>query len=98
VNIRVQVVYALPQRQWIASLELADGATVGDALDADSVRRTMADAGSEPAGVGVWGRVVGTGHRLRDGDRVEIYRMLRADPKSARRQRARMRAARRDRL
>jgi uncharacterized protein len=39
--------------------------------------------------VGIFGRVCDPGQLLADGDRVEIYRPLAADPKSARRARAR---------
>ena len=37
--------------------------------------------------LGVWGRRVERGHVLRDGDRLEVYRALRVDPKVARRER-----------
>jgi putative ubiquitin-RnfH superfamily antitoxin RatB of RatAB toxin-antitoxin module len=38
---------------------------------------------------GIWGRVVGAETRLRQGDRVELYRPLKVDPKEARRLRYR---------
>lgn len=38
---------------------------------------------------GVWGKRVAEDYLLRAGDRVEIYRPLLADPKEARRRRAR---------
>lgn len=38
---------------------------------------------------GVWGKRVAEDYLLRAGDRVEIYRPLQADPKEARRRRAR---------
>lgn len=41
------------------------------------------------ATIGVWGRRVAVSYVLRDGDRVEIYRPLPADPKESRRHRAR---------
>jgi putative ubiquitin-RnfH superfamily antitoxin RatB of RatAB toxin-antitoxin module len=44
-----------------------------------------------PHGTGIYGRRVTLDTKLADGDRVEIYRPLRADPKEARRQRARRR-------
>ena len=36
---------------------------------------------------GVWGKKVTWGHRVKAGDRVELYRPLQVDPKVARRQR-----------
>lgn len=62
-------------------LQLAEGATVADALRA---------CGLEPAegeSVGVWGRKAEPTQLLRDRDRVEIARPLRVDPKLARRER-----------
>lgn len=62
-------------------LELAEGATVADALRACGVVVGEADT------VGVWGRKAPPSHVLREGDRVEVVRPLRVDPKVARRER-----------
>ena len=62
-------------------LELAEGATVADAIRAGGL---VAD---EAMAVGVWGRKADGSQPLRDGDRVEIARPLRVDPKLARRER-----------
>ena len=61
-------------------LTLAAGATVGDALAAGG----YADAES----AGVFGRVCERNAPLSAGDRVEVYRPLRQDPRIARRERA----------
>jgi uncharacterized protein len=82
-KIVVEVVLALPQRQTLRRLQLAEGSTVEDALSASGLAQTAA-AGC----VGIHGRAVPAGTILRDGDRVEIYRPLRADPKELRRARA----------
>ena len=81
---RVEVVYALAQRQQVIELELPRGATVQDALE----RSGIAAAGLK---TGIFGKPCTTAARLREGDRVELYRPLLADPKQARRQRARRR-------
>ncbi|MCO5111395.1 MAG: RnfH family protein [Burkholderiaceae bacterium] len=60
------------------------GATVADALAASSQQGLTLWPG---AACGVWGRVVGLDWVLRAGDRVEMYRPLTVDPKTARRQR-----------
>jgi len=88
-NIRVEVVYALPDAQTIVELELRPGATVADALTASRLQEML--PGNSFAGfrIGVWGACVLPATELRDRDRVEIYRELLADPKQARRQRAR---------
>jgi len=79
-RLRIEVVRARPQRQEAVALELEQGATVLVALRAAGMPL------DQP--VGIYGRRVALDARLADGDRVEIYRPLRADPKEARRQRA----------
>jgi hypothetical protein len=83
-KLRVEVIEAWPGRSERVRLDLEEGATVRAALSA---------AGrSAPRGVGIHGRRVALDARLADGDRVEIYRPLGADPKEARRRRAQRRA------
>jgi len=77
---KVEVVYALPERADVITVELPAGATVADALTASGLTGSL---------LGVFGKQVKPDHRLADGDRVEIYRPLRMDPKEARRRRAR---------
>lgn len=88
-RIRVEVVFALPYAQKTIELELQQGATVADALTASQLQNSL--PGNSFAGfrIGVWGAIVLPETELRDRDRVEIYRELMADPKQARRQRAR---------
>jgi putative ubiquitin-RnfH superfamily antitoxin RatB of RatAB toxin-antitoxin module len=80
----------MPQRQWQWRVELADSATVGEALE---LARAAAGAREVPwsAPVGIFGVVCERGAVPRDGDRIEIYRPLRADPKESRRERAKAR-------
>ena len=77
---RVEVVQAHADRAEIVKLELPAGATVRDALAA---------LGIDSQRVGIFGKQVSADARLADGDRVEVYRPLKIDPKQARRQRAR---------
>ena len=85
-KIRVEVVYALADAQTIIAVELEQGAQVADALAAASLQGELPVP--TPA-LGVWGVPASVDTELRDCDRVEIYRELVADPKQARRQRAR---------
>ena len=85
--VHVTVVYSPAPRhvvEWKLALPLAS--TVFDALQASGVADLQPGAASR-ANVGVWGRRARTEQLLRDGDRVEIYRPLRVDPKLARRER-----------
>lgn len=83
---KVEVVYAEPDRQLVHALSLVDGATVADALAAIARHEPFANLSTDT--VGVWGEACGPERVLRDGDRLEIYRPLTVDPKEARRRRA----------
>lgn len=75
-------------------LELPEGAVVQDALAASPLAAACPGFDWKSAPVGIWGRKAGAAQALRDGDRVEIYRALVADPKVARRERFRKQGAR----
>lgn len=85
-SMRVEVVYAQAHKQERVLLELAPGSTVQDALQASGLLQHLPQI--ESGRVGVWSRPVSEQTRLRDQDRVEIYRPLIADPKKVRRERA----------
>jgi putative ubiquitin-RnfH superfamily antitoxin RatB of RatAB toxin-antitoxin module len=87
--VRVQVVYALPERCWTFVVDLGEGACVADALAAADLPANLPGVEVDPARLGVFGRTATPDTRLHDGDRVEILRPLVTDPKQARRQRAR---------
>ena len=86
--IRVEVVYATVPRQELVALELEPGTTVAQAIERSGLAGKFAEFEVDPARVGIFSRKISLDHVLRDGDRVEIYRPLQADPKEARRQRA----------
>lgn len=75
-------------RQELA-LQLPVPVTLRQALDA-AVRAAPSSTSSiaSAAAFGVWGKVRADDHVLREGDRVEVYRALKADPKDARRAKA----------
>ncbi|MBG9386958.1 RnfH family protein [Caenimonas aquaedulcis] len=90
----VTLVYSAGPRQvreW--SLHLAQGATVGQAIEASGLREEFPELPQELS-LGIWGRKVPPQQALRDADRVEIYRPLGVDPKLARRERFRKQGAR----
>ena len=86
-TITVEVAYAEPARQFLRRLQLPADATVADAIAASGfTHEFLIDSATLVAGV--WSKTVARDARLRDGDRVELYRPLKADPKDARRRRA----------
>ena len=89
--INVTVVYALPESATEIELTLPAGATVAEALDRSGLAARHPEVDLARCPVGVFGRRVDRSVTLSDGDRVEIYRSLIAEPKDARRRRARSR-------
>ena len=85
--LRVEVVYARSGAQAVAQVSVHPGATVRDAVERSGVLHGHPP--SAELSFGIFGRRVSPERRLVDGDRVEIYRPLRADPRVARRARAR---------
>lgn len=89
--IRVDAVFALPGTAWTTVLELPAGSTVAGALvtllRVDTGPEGLADA-IHAKRIGLFGRRVDEDFVLSDGDRLELYRPLTADPKDARRRRA----------
>ncbi len=90
-RLRVEVAYALPAEQVLLEVEVDEGATVGDAIGRSGIRDRFPELHVGPGHVGIFGRPVELDTPVRDGDRVEIYRPLIADPKQARRERAKKR-------
>lgn len=87
-SMRVTVVWSDgPRHVGQAHVDLAHGATLADALAACRGVGGFAAQWDDDAGVGIWGRKAPLEQPLRAGDRVEIYRALRVDPKLARRER-----------
>jgi len=86
---RCQVAWAGELSQILLELEVQEDATVAEVLEA--ARRLHGDESIpwRDAAVGIFGEVCERTAVPRDGDRVELYRPLRIDPKEARRSRAR---------
>ena len=93
---RCTVAYATPERQWLWVVTLPDGATVADALEQARAQVAGLDVPWN-ADVGIFGELCDRAAVPRDGDRIEIYRPLKADPKESRRERAKARKAAQDR-
>lgn len=85
---RVAVVLAMPDVQPVVRLEMKSGSTVKDAIEKSGLLEQFEGIEPDPSKVGIFGSKVSLDRLLREGDRVEIYRALIADPKEVRRQRA----------
>ncbi|MFZ4289691.1 RnfH family protein [Variovorax sp. HJSM1_2] len=86
--LQVVVAYSsAPQQVVEQALVLPAGAKVADALAAAGLAAETAACAKGELQAGVWGRAASLQKVLHDGDRVEVYRKLRVDPKVARRER-----------
>ena len=87
-KIAVEVAYALPERQYLQRVKLQEGATVEEAIRASGLLELRTDIDLAKNKVGIYSRPAKLSDIVHDGDRVEIYRPLIADPKELRRHRA----------
>jgi hypothetical protein len=86
--LHVEVVFAYPQEQHLLAAEVEAGSTVEAAIRASGMLDKHPEIDLQTMRVGVFGKLCALEDPVRDGDRVEIYRPLKADPKQARRERA----------
>lgn len=89
----VAVCYALPDVSFLVQLEVAAGTTIVQAIAASGVLARFPEIDLARNKLGVFGKLKPADTVLRDGDRIEIYRPLQADPMESRRRRARHKAA-----
>lgn len=87
-RLRVSVAYSpAPRAVCEVDLSLPSGSTAGQALLASGFMQRFPELDQQALELGIWGHKADLQRVLREGDRVEIYRPLRVDPKVARRQR-----------
>lgn len=85
-KISIEVAFALPAKQWLRALTIPASQPAGAAIDACGLREAFPGFDFDACSIGVWGREIERSARLRDGDRIEVYRRLELDPREARRQ------------
>lgn len=84
---KVELVYvAMDHSTFHVHLDLAQGATVADAIKESGVEKQYPESLGLP--VGIYAKQVPLETVLKEGDRVEIYRPLTQDPKDKRRKQA----------
>lgn len=87
-NHPIEVVYALPREQALLKLQVPPGTTVVEAVRLSGILQLHPDIDLARNKFGIFGKLTQADAVLRDRDRIEIYRPLRADPKEVRRKRA----------
>lgn len=84
-DMKVEVVYALPEKQTLLALQVPVGTTVIEAVRASGILDIYPDVDIANSKLGIFGRMARPDEVLQPGERVEIYRPLKADPKEVRR-------------
>ncbi len=90
---RVAVCYSLPSTSFLVQLDVGPGTTIAEAIAASGVLSRFPEIDLARNKLGVFGKLKPADTVLRDGDRIEIYRPLQADPMESRHRRARHKAA-----
>jgi len=87
-TISVELIYALPARQQLITLNVPAGTSVRQAIELSGVLDKHPEIDLTKNKVGIFAKLTKLDAILRERDRIEIYRPLLADPKEVRKQRA----------
>ncbi|MFM8331659.1 MAG: RnfH family protein [Candidatus Methylumidiphilus sp.] len=83
----VGVCYAETDRQVWLRLETPEGSTVEQAIRHSGILQRFPEIDLGTQKVGIFGKLVKLDSSVKEGDRIEIYRAITADPKTVRRRR-----------
>ena len=92
---KIEVGYALLERQFLKSLDVKLGASVSEAINLSGVLEEFPEINLDINPVGIYSKKVTLDSVVKNGDRIEIYRALRVSPKEARRLRAKKKQSKR---
>lgn len=84
--IEIELVFASAERQRLLAIQAGAGVTVAEVISQSGIDLYFPGERIDELAVGIWGKLVGRDHIVRDGDRIELYRPLEIDPREARRQ------------
>lgn len=87
-GVEISVCYANAREEFLRSMRVAPGTTIGQAIEMSGVLEAFPDINLATQPVGIYAKKKTLDTVLRERDRIEIYRPLLADPKDSRRKRA----------
>ncbi len=87
-KINIEIAYATVEKQLILEMEIEPGITPREAVLQSTIELHFPDIDKKNCHIGIFGKPIRPDHNLEDGDRIEIYRPLIADPKEVRKKRA----------
>lgn len=86
--IKIEIAYARPEQQKILTLMVKEGATIEEAIDRSGILELFPEIDLTKQKVGIFSQIKKLTDKIKEDDRIEIYRPLLIDPKEARRKRA----------
>lgn len=84
---QITLAYVNQQHQHWQELTLTPGATVQDAIEQSGMLKKFPELDSSQLKLGIFGKLTQLDSKLKDGDRIEFYRPIIADPKTVPRRR-----------
>jgi len=87
-DIAIEVVYAFPDQAYVVPLKIKKTTNIRQAIELSGLLQKFPQIDLNQSKVGIYSKLKELNTVLLDGDRVEIYRELKVDPKEARRKRA----------
>ncbi|MEI6414025.1 MAG: RnfH family protein [Pseudomonadota bacterium] len=82
---KIGIAYATPRRQFWMTLDLPEGTRVQEAIERSGVLNQFPEIDLQRQKIGIFSKITALDTALEDGDRIEIYRPLTADPKKVKR-------------
>lgn len=87
-TIEVEVVYARKAAQTLLKVKGLPGLTAAEAIERSGILKARPEIDLAVNNIGIFGKTIKADQPLEDGDRVEIYTPLIADPKQAKKKQA----------
>lgn len=88
-SMTIEVAYALPERQRICAVTVPEGTTASEAIVLSGIEEEFDELNlADGPKLGIFGKAIKGDQVLKPGERVEIYRALKIDPKEVRKRRA----------
>ena len=87
-TVNIEVAYALSDKQLVIAVQVSQGTTIEQAIQLSGILEQFPQIDIAKNKLGIFGKLKKADVLVREGDRVEIYRPLIADPKVVRKQRA----------
>jgi len=82
---KISIAYALPEKQVWRELSVENGCTVQQAIETSEILKLFPDINLSEQKIGIFGKFCKLEAILKEGDRIEIYRTITADPKTVKR-------------